>query len=205
MTVTAKEILAGDVRAAARLMRDLDDEIPAAVRVLKSLYRHTGRSYILGVTGRRAPGSPPSSTGSPPSCENGGRRWGSSPSIRRVPTREGPSSGPDPDAAARARRGGLHPEPRHPRAPWGPVPFHTRHRQRHGRDGKDVILIETVGVGQDEVEIVKVAHTNIVVVVPGLGTTSRRSRRGSSRSPTSSSSTRPTGRGRTRPGGRSRR
>ncbi len=35
--------------------------------------------------------------------------------------------------------------------------------------GKDVILIETVGVGQDEVEIVKVAHTNIVVVVPGLG------------------------------------
>ena len=35
--------------------------------------------------------------------------------------------------------------------------------------GKDVILIETVGVGQDEVEIVKVAHTNVVVVVPGLG------------------------------------
>jgi LAO/AO transport system kinase len=35
--------------------------------------------------------------------------------------------------------------------------------------GKDVILIETVGVGQDEVEIVKVAHTNLVVVVPGLG------------------------------------
>jgi LAO/AO transport system kinase len=35
--------------------------------------------------------------------------------------------------------------------------------------GKDVILIETVGVGQDEVEIVKVAHTNLVLVVPGLG------------------------------------
>jgi LAO/AO transport system kinase len=35
--------------------------------------------------------------------------------------------------------------------------------------GKDVVLIETVGVGQDEVEIVKVAHTNLVVVVPGLG------------------------------------
>jgi LAO/AO transport system kinase len=35
--------------------------------------------------------------------------------------------------------------------------------------GKDVILIETVGVGQDEVEIVKVAHTNLVLVVPGMG------------------------------------
>jgi LAO/AO transport system kinase len=35
--------------------------------------------------------------------------------------------------------------------------------------GKDVVIIETVGVGQDEVEIVKVAHTNVVIVVPGLG------------------------------------
>jgi len=36
-------------------MRDLDDEIPAAIRTLKQLYRHTGRAYILGVTG--APGA----------------------------------------------------------------------------------------------------------------------------------------------------
>jgi LAO/AO transport system kinase len=35
--------------------------------------------------------------------------------------------------------------------------------------GKDIIIIETVGVGQDEVEIVNTAHTSIVVLVPGLG------------------------------------
>jgi LAO/AO transport system kinase len=35
--------------------------------------------------------------------------------------------------------------------------------------GKDIILVETVGVGQDEVEIVNTAHTSIVVMVPGLG------------------------------------
>jgi LAO/AO transport system kinase len=35
--------------------------------------------------------------------------------------------------------------------------------------GKDIILVETVGVGQDEVEIVNTAHTSIVVLVPGLG------------------------------------
>src|SRR4051812_7153999 len=35
--------------------------------------------------------------------------------------------------------------------------------------GKDVILIETVGVGQDEIEICRLAHTTVVVVVPGLG------------------------------------
>jgi LAO/AO transport system kinase len=35
--------------------------------------------------------------------------------------------------------------------------------------GKDIIFIETVGVGQDEVEIAEIAHTNIVVIIPGLG------------------------------------
>jgi LAO/AO transport system kinase len=35
--------------------------------------------------------------------------------------------------------------------------------------GYDIILIETVGVGQDEVDIVKIAHTTIVVLMPGLG------------------------------------
>jgi LAO/AO transport system kinase len=35
--------------------------------------------------------------------------------------------------------------------------------------GKDVVIIETVGVGQDEVEISRLAHTTVVVVVPGLG------------------------------------
>ena len=58
--------------------------------------------------------------------------------------------------------------------------------------GFDVILIETVGVGQDEVDIVRAADTTAVVLVPGpRATTSRRSRPASSRSPTSSSSTRP--------------
>jgi len=35
--------------------------------------------------------------------------------------------------------------------------------------GKDVVIVETVGVGQDEVEVCRLAHTTVVVVVPGLG------------------------------------
>jgi LAO/AO transport system kinase len=35
--------------------------------------------------------------------------------------------------------------------------------------GKEVVLVETVGVGQDEVEIIKLAHTNVVVLIPGMG------------------------------------
>ena len=48
------EILAGNVRAAAKLMTDIEDGLPKAIKELESLYPHTGKAYIVGVTG--APG-----------------------------------------------------------------------------------------------------------------------------------------------------
>ena len=170
MAATAKEILSGDVRAAARLMRDLDDEIPEAVRTLKSLYKHTGRAYILGITG--APGAGKSTLANrvtshlrkqgktvgivaidPTSPFTGGAILGDRIRMQQHALDEGVFIK---SLATRGHLGGL---------------------SRSTIDivnvmdamGKDVILIETVGVGQDEVEIVKVAHTNLVVVVPGLG------------------------------------
>ncbi|HBO69318.1 MAG TPA: methylmalonyl Co-A mutase-associated GTPase MeaB [Deltaproteobacteria bacterium] len=170
MTVAVKEILAGNVQAAARLMRDLDDEIPAAHRALKRLYRHTGRAYILGVTG--APGAGKSTL---VDCLAGHfRQQGKTIGIVAIdptsPFTGGAILGDrirmqkhalDDDVfirslATRGHMGGL---------------------SKSTIDivnvmdamGKEVILIETVGVGQDEVEIVKVAHTNLVLVVPGLG------------------------------------
>jgi GTPase len=170
VTVTIREILAGDVRAAARLMRDLDDELPAAIRTLKSLYRHTGRAYILGVTG--APGAGKStlvnrlvarfrgagkSVGivaiDPTSPYSGGAILGDRIRMQDHALDDGVFIK---SLATRGHLGGL---------------------SRSTLDivnvmdamGKDVVVIETVGVGQDEVEIVKVAHTNLVVVVPGLG------------------------------------
>ncbi|MFQ5457913.1 MAG: methylmalonyl Co-A mutase-associated GTPase MeaB, partial [Myxococcota bacterium] len=47
----AERILAGEIRAAARLMKDVDDRMPSAVGQLKKLYPHTGRAAILGITG----------------------------------------------------------------------------------------------------------------------------------------------------------
>ncbi|MDP2969036.1 MAG: methylmalonyl Co-A mutase-associated GTPase MeaB, partial [Deltaproteobacteria bacterium] len=51
----AKRILEGDIRAASRLMRDIDDRIPSAMDALKELYPNTGKAYIIGITG--PPGS----------------------------------------------------------------------------------------------------------------------------------------------------
>ena len=51
----AEKVLAADVRAAARLMRDLDDRLPEAEVALRALFPRTGRAYVVGLTG--APGS----------------------------------------------------------------------------------------------------------------------------------------------------
>jgi LAO/AO transport system kinase len=151
-------------------MRDIDDRIPSAMNVLKDLYPNTGRAYIIGMTG--PPGSGKStivdkmvdifrkegkSVGivavDPTSPFTGGAILGDRIRMQRHATDEGVFIR---SLATRGCLGGL---------------------SRSTQDivnvmdamGKDIILVETVGVGQDEVEIVNTAHTSIVVLVPGLG------------------------------------
>ena len=47
----AEQVLEGNIRAAARLMRDIDDGRPEAVEALKQLYPRTGNAFIIGITG----------------------------------------------------------------------------------------------------------------------------------------------------------
>ncbi|HEY5996266.1 MAG TPA: methylmalonyl Co-A mutase-associated GTPase MeaB, partial [Candidatus Deferrimicrobiaceae bacterium] len=163
-------IRSGDVRSAARLMRDLDDGLPAAQRLLRNLYKHTGRAFILGVTG--APGAGKSTLVDaltavfrkmgktvgivaidPTSPYSGGAILGDRIRMQQHCLDEGVFIK---SLATRGHLGGLS------RSTIDVVNV-------MDAMGKDVVIIETVGVGQDEVEIVRVAHTNLVVVVPGLG------------------------------------
>jgi len=166
----AKQVLAGDVKAASRLMRDIDDDVPAALIHLKHLYPHTGHAHIIGLTG--APGSGKSTlldgliqrlrqqgktvgvlAIDPTSPYSGGAILGDRIRMQRHAN--------DIDVfiksiATRGHVGGLS------QSAYGLTTV-------MDAMGKDIILIETVGVGQDEVDITSLAHTTVVVITADMG------------------------------------
>ena len=163
-------VLRGDVRAAARLMRDLDDRVPAAMDDLRRLHPHTGRAFVLGITGN--PGSGKSTVVDalidryrkqgkrvgvvavdPTSPFTGGAILGDRIRMQRHATDPGVFIR---SLATRGHLGGLS------RSTIDVVSV-------LDAMGFDIVIIETVGVGQDEVEIISTAHTAVVVTVPGLG------------------------------------
>lgn len=164
------KILKGDVRAAARLMTMIENGDAEARAALKSLYPHTGSAHIIGITG--PPGSGKSTLADrlteelrkrdktvgivavdPTSPFTGGAILGDR--IRM----QGHSLDAGVFIRSMATRGHL----------GGLARATNEIVDVMDAAGKEVILIETVGVGQDEVEVVGTAHTCVVVSVPGLG------------------------------------
>jgi LAO/AO transport system kinase len=165
-----ERILAGEVRTAARLMRDLDDGRAEAREVLKEIYRHSGKAQIIGITG--SPGVGKSTLTDrlihylrqegktvgvvavdPTSPFSGGAILGDRIRMQRHALDEGVFIR---SLATRGHFGGLTASARAVITVLDAM-------------GKDYILVETVGVGQDEVEIAATAYTTMVVTVPGLG------------------------------------
>jgi LAO/AO transport system kinase len=165
-----EKVLGGSVRASAQLMRDLDDGVDGAREELASLHPHTGKAFVVGVTGN--PGSGKSTlvdrliahyraeglrvgclAVDPSSPFTGGAILGDRVRMGRHAL--------DPGVFIRsvATRGAL-----------GGVSRSTADMV-HVMDamGVDRIIVETVGVGQAEVDIIRLAHTTVVVLVPGLG------------------------------------
>ena len=170
MTVTAQSVLDGSRRALARALTAVESESPDAPALLAALYPHTGKAWVVGITG--APGTGKSSLVTalalayrkldktvgivavdPTSPFTGGAILGDRIRMRDL---SGDSGVFIRSMATRGSLGGL---------------AHTTRDLVRVMDaaGFDIILVETVGAGQSEIEIVRMAHTTIVVEAPGLG------------------------------------
>ncbi len=166
----AQQVQAGDVRALSRAITAIENHAPESEDLLRAIFPHTGRAYRIGITG--APGTGKSSLVDrlaayfraqneavgiiaidPSSPYTGGAILGDRIRMQGHAQDEGIFIR---SMATRGFLGGL---------------------ARATADvallldaaGKNSILIETVGVGQDEVDIVQLADCTIVVLVPGLG------------------------------------
>jgi len=162
--------LAGEVRAAARLMTALESDPVAVPDIMRAIYPRAGKAHVIGVTG--PPGAGKSSlvdklaaalrkqgksigivAVDPSSPFTGGAILGDR---IRMQDRFSDAGVFIRSMASRGQPGGLAKASQNVVALMAAI-------------GKDVVLVETVGVGQEEIDVIRVADTTIVVMVPGLG------------------------------------
>lgn len=166
----AQGVLRGDVRALARAISIVEDARPEAAALLKALFPHAGRALLVGVTG--PPGAGKSTLVDRLTAHL--RKAGKSVGIVAVdptsPYSGGAILGDRIRMQGHALDEGVFIRSMATRGHLGGLSATTGHVLTvMSASGKDVILVETVGVGQDEVAIVEAADVSLVVLVPGLG------------------------------------
>ena len=165
-----QEVIKGNIRAAAKLIRMVDDREEGFLDELKAIYPYTGNAFLIGVTGN--PGAGKSTLVNalikkfreedkkvgivaidPTSPFSGGAILGDRIRMQKFFNDDKVFIR---SVATRGTLGGLS------RSTYDIIKV-------MDAMGNDIIIIETVGVGQDEIEISKLADVSIVVLVPGLG------------------------------------
>ncbi|MCA1828599.1 MAG: methylmalonyl Co-A mutase-associated GTPase MeaB [Myxococcales bacterium] len=170
MTDLAERVVKGDVRAAARLMRLIDDAQPQAESALRELWPKTGRAQIVGITGNPGAGKSTLVDRLIGHLRSLGKTVGVVAVDPTSPFTGGAILGDRIRMQDHALDPGVFIRSLATRGQLGGLSRATSDCVRVlDAMGKDVILIETVGVGQDEVEVCRLAHSTVVVVVPGLG------------------------------------
>jgi LAO/AO transport system kinase len=163
-------ILAGDPRAIARAISLIEDESPDAARIVGAIYPRSGRAYLVGITG--SPGAGKSTLVDRLTAE--WRKRGKTVGIVCVdptsPYSGGAILGDRVRMQAHAEDAGVFIRSMATRGHLGGLAQTTAEAAIVlDAAGFDVVIIETVGVGQDEVDIVRTADVSVVTLVPGTG------------------------------------
>ncbi len=166
----ASKILKGDPRSIARLITLTENNDPQAAKIMKDIHPYTGKAHVIGITGVMGSGKSTlicelareyrkqgKKVGiiaiDPTSPFSGGALLGDRVRMTNLAMDEGVFIR---SMGTRGMLGGL------ASAVYDVVEI-------LDASGKDIVMVETVGVGQAEVDVIKIADTTLVVVVPGLG------------------------------------
>jgi LAO/AO transport system kinase len=163
-------IRAGEVRALARAITAIENREPESVELLKAVFPHSGKAQVIGLTG--APGAGKSTLVDQLAREY--RKQGKTLGIVAVdptsPYTGGAILGDRIRMQAHHADAGIFIRSMATRGFLGGLARTTADiTSVLDAAGKDIVLVETVGVGQDEIDIVRLADVTVVILVPGMG------------------------------------
>jgi LAO/AO transport system kinase len=166
----SERVLAGDARAIARAISLIEDESPAAADLVRRIFPSTGRAYLVGVTGPPGAGKSTLVDRLTAEIRAGSRTVGVVAVDPTSPFSGGAVLGDRVRMQAHAGDAGVFIRSMATRGHLGGLARATGEAALVlDAAGKDIVLIETVGVGQDEIDIVRTADVSVVTFVPGSG------------------------------------
>jgi len=161
---------AGEVRAVARLVSLVEDESPLLREVMAALAPHAGGAQVIGITGSPGVGKSTTTNALVGALRDAGRRVGVLAVDPSSPFSGGALLGDRVRMSDHAADAGVYIRSMAARGHLGGLAWSTPQAIRVlDAAGYDVVLVETVGVGQSEVDIAAQADTTLVLLAPGMG------------------------------------